>query len=150
MPRLDPAPSLFLCVVCWWLCSEGVRALLLWLALASLHCSGTVTGAWVLQEHRSCEEWWNDLISGFLLDNRQHPMKIDTEGRAAWAGPSNGLILFSSRGWRQSNRYHTQYAGLSAAENHPVSLIMGAFHDCHSNLVARRRGQATGSETPYL
>lgn len=77
-------------------------------------------------------------------------MKIDTEGRAAWAGPSNGLILFSSRGWRQSNRYHTQYAGLSAAENHPVSLIMGAFHDCHLNLVARQREQATGSETPYL
>ena len=29
MPWLDPAPSLFRCVVCWWLCSEGVRVLLL-------------------------------------------------------------------------------------------------------------------------
>lgn len=159
-PCLDALPKLCSCTVqssspspwllhglCSRLHSGGSQVFPLQLACFLLGTVEKWQGAKILQARGWAAVWLNDLISGFLLDNRQSSMKIDTEvpGSAGWTIKWIDMIVGS--GWRQSNCYHTQYTGLSGAENHTVSPMMGEFHDCHANLVAWCHGQPAGSRT---
>ena len=81
----------------------------------------------------------------------QAALREDGWGAGGLSGRSAGELMSPcSRGRRQSDRYHTRYAALSAAENHPVSLIMGMRQDCHVNLVVWCRGLAAGPDSAFV